>query len=232
MFKFLFLFLTFLSFSFAIKPIALQFSGFEVTHTYLDGSEEEYIIERKNDSNCLSIAITPEDFSKENIKNNIHERCKKTIITTKGVIQPLYINEKIKTYAEIEVMDFIYNKSSFESSKYVLVDSRSSSWFNFGTIPSAVNIPYENLKYDEDFEEEYTQAYKDLGIKIKEDGKLDFKDAKTAIFFCNGSWCPVSTKSIKYLLSLGYPSQKLIWYRGGIASWQSLSLPLTKEFKE
>lgn len=231
MIKVLLLFLSLFTVSLAINPIALQYSGVDVIHKYLDGSTEEYNIQRENDSLCLNISVAPEDFSKENISNNISDKCKKTLISTKGVIQPLYINEQIKTYSEIEVLDFIYSKSSEDDSKYILVDSRKPSWFNFATIPSAVNIPYEDLKYDEDFEEEYFNAYKNLGIKITKDKKYDFTNAKTALFFCNGAWCPVSTKSIKFLLSIGYPPEKLIWYRGGIASWEALNLTLTKELK-
>ena len=45
------------------------------------------------------------------------------------------------------------------------------------------------------------------------------------IFFCNGSWCPISTKAIEYLVSIGYPAEKkIMWYRGGMAEWTVLSM--------
>ena len=89
----------------------------------------------------------------------------------------------------------------------------------------------ENLRYDEDFEEEFQTAYKNLGVKVTAGNKLDFSEAKTAVFFCNGPWCPLSSRSIKYLNSIGYPANKLIWYRGGISAWEAVNLNLTKEIK-
>lgn len=91
---------------------------------------------------------------------------KKTFITTKGVIQPLKLKSGIETVAELEVLDFIANNSSKNPDKYILVDSRTSDWFDAGTIPSAINIPYDELEYDEDFETEYKRAYKKLGVKL------------------------------------------------------------------
>lgn len=212
----------------AVKPIALQYSGVKVTHTFLNGEKKNYKIEREVHKNCLEIPLTSETFEDKNIKENIAEKCKKTFITTKGVIQPFIINEQIKTIGEIEVLDFIFNKSSKNPNKYALVDTRKSSWFENETIPSAVNVPFEDYKYDEDFLKEYTNAYENLGIKIIGKNKFDLTNAKTVIFFCNGAWCPLSSKSIKYLLSIGYPANKMSWYRGGISSWSLLSLTTTK----
>lgn len=229
--KVVLLILSFFIYSQAIKPYALQFTGIKAEHTYSDESKEKYHIERVVNSKCMNISVSSENFTDENINKNIPSECKKTIISTKGVIQPLYINDKIKTYSEIEVMNFIFTKTLKNPQSYILVDSRKQSWFDFRTIPSSINIPFEDLKYDEDFEEDFKKAYKNLGIKVNDNNKLDFSNAKTAVFFCNGPWCPVSSKSIKYLGSLGYPENKMIWYRGGIASWESLSLSVTKELK-
>jgi rhodanese-related sulfurtransferase len=218
-------------YSHAVKPYALQFTGVKVEHQYSNLTTEDYLIERVVNTKCMNIPVLVDKFTDENITKNIPKECKKTIIKSKGVIQPLYINNKIKTYAEIELMNFIYTKSSKSPSKYILVDSRKNSWFDFRTIPSSVNIPFEDLKYDEDFEEEFKKAYKNLGIKVIDINKYDFTNVKTAIFFCNGPWCPVSSKSIKYLSSIGYPEDKMIWYRGGMSSWEGLSLSVTKSLK-
>ena len=211
----------------AVKPIALQFSGVNVTHTFIDGTKKQYKIERIVNEKCLNIPMDSEIFDEQNIIENIPNECKRTFITTKGVIQAFQINEKIKTVGEIEVLDFIYNKSSKEPSKYALVDTRKPSWFEKETIPSSINVPFEDFKYDIDFINEYQNAYKNLGIKILDKNKFDFKNAKTVIFFCNGDWCPLSSKSINYLLKIGYPASKMMWYRGGISSWSLLSLTTT-----
>ena len=57
-----------------------------------------------------------------------------------------------------------------------------------------------------------------------EDGKYNFKNAKTMLLFCNGVWCPQSTWAIENLLKIGYPKEKLMWYRGGMYSWKMLNL--------
>lgn len=214
----------------AVNPISLQYMDIDVEHTYLNGKKENYKIQRVINKNCLDISISPESFSDENITKNISKECKKTFIITPGVIQALHINDKIKTLAEIEVLDFIYNKSSKESEKYALIDTRKAAWFEDETIPSALNVPFEDLAYDEDFKDEFYKAYSNLGIKIidLEKNQFDFTNAKTVVFFCNGPWCPISSKAINYLLNLGYPSSKMMWYRGGMLDWNAMSLSTTK----
>lgn len=221
--KLLILFLFLLINLYAVEPFALQYSGIKVTHTFLNGSKKDIEIQRKISAECLDIPMYPEVFENRNIKNNIPENCKKEFIVTKGVVQPFIIDEKIKTIGEIEVLDFIYNKSSKEPFKYALVDSRKAIWFDKETIPSALNVPYEDLKYDIDFEDDFKKAYENLGVKVISKNKFDFSNAKTVVFFCNGAWCPLSSKSIKYLVNLGYPKDKILWYRGGLASWKGLS---------
>jgi len=158
----------------------------------------------------------------------IPKPCKKSFVTTKGVIQPLSLHKDIETFAELEVLEYIKFKSSKEPQNYLLVDSRPSSWFEHSTIPSAINVPFEDLVIDEDFKEEYTQAYAKLGVKI-ENGVFDFSQAKEILLFCNGSWCTHSPRAIKTLLEIGYPAKKIKWYRGGITSWTSVGLTLLKK---
>lgn len=217
---------------YAINPIMLPIKGVEVEHTYSNAKKEKITIERQEAKECLNIAIIPENFQWENLASkDIDTKCKKTFIVTKGVIQPLRLKAGVTTVAELEVLDFIAKQSSKNPNKYILVDSRTSDWFDAGTIPSAVNIPYDELEYDEDFEFEYERAYKNLGVKILGKNKYDFSKAKTAIFFCNGSWCAQSPRAIKQLIKIGYPKSKIMWYRGGIASWVGVSLNLTKNIE-
>lgn len=229
-----FLFLLFFAYLniYAINPIMLPISGVKVIHSYSNNQKEQILIEREVAPICLEIPINVENFQSDNLASkNIDKRCKKTLISTKGVIQPFTLKAGITTVGELEVLDFIATMSSKNSEKYILVDSRTLDWFDVGTIPSAVNIPYDELEYDEDFIEEYTQAYKNLGVKILENNKYDFTNAKTAIFFCNGSWCAQSPRAIKHLIKINYPKEKILWYRGGIASWAGVSLTLTKNIE-
>lgn len=228
------LFLIFFSFFYlhAIDPIMLPIKGVEVEHIYSNNVKEKITIEREIDGVCLEIPINVQNFQSNNLASkDIDEKCKKTFVTTKGVIQPLKLKDGIRTVGELEVLDFIANKSSKNPDKYILVDSRTASWFNAGSIPSSVNIPYDELNYDEDFELEYEKAYENLGVKILDKNRYDFSNAKTAIFFCNGSWCAQSPRAIKTLIKIAYPKNKILWYRGGIASWAGVSLTLTKNIE-
>jgi len=219
-------------YSYAINPIMLPLKGVKVEHTYSNGKKENYTIERQNYKECLNLAVDVETFQSENLASSkVHKKCKKTFITTKGTIQPLFLHKDIKTFAELEVLEFIENKSSKKPENFILVDSRTKDWFNKGTIPSAVNIPYDELEYDEDFELEYERAFKLLGVKIEDKNNYDFTNAKTALFFCNGSWCAQSPRAIKTLIKIGFPKEKILWYRGGVAAWVGVSLPLTDELK-
>ena len=216
----------------AINPIILPIKGVQVQHQYSNGIKEKIVIEREVSGICMDIAVNVENFQSENLASSkINELCKKTLITTKGVIQPLILKKGITTVGELEVLDFIENKTSKNSNKYILVDSRTKDWFDKGTIPSAVNIPYDELEYDEDFELEYERAFELLGIEIVDKNKYDFTNAKTALFFCNGSWCAQSPRAIKTLIKIGFPKEKILWYRGGVAAWVGVSLPLTDELK-
>ena len=216
----------------AINPIMLPISGVKVLHNYSNNKKEQIVIQREVSPICMDIAVNVQNFQSNNLASkSIDKKCKKTLISTKGVIQPLTLKAGVTTVAELEVLDFIANKSSKDSKRYILVDSRTSDWFDAGTIPSSVNIPYDELEYDEDFFEEYQRAYKNLGVKVLDKKKYDFSNAKTALFFCNGSWCAQSPRAIKHLIKIGYPKEKILWYRGGVASWASVSLSLTKNIE-
>lgn len=217
----------------ASNPVSLQYIDLKVKHTYSNNKEETYTIQREINEKCLNIANSPESFEDKNFLSSVPNECKKTLLSTSGVIQPLYINDKIKTLGEIEVLDFIHNKSSKDSNSYALVDTRKALWFNLETIPGSINVPLEDLVYDEDFEDEFMKAYSNLGIKVLNAKKniFDFSNAKTVVFFCNGPWCPISGKAINHLLDIGYPASKMMWYRGGLSVWSSLSLSVTKKMK-
>lgn len=218
---------------FAADIAMLPYVGVNVEHTYSNNKTKEYTIQREVPAECIDIAINVENFQSENLASSkIPDSCKKTFIVTRGVIQPFEFVKGVRTVGELEVLDFIENKSTYEPENYILVDSRTVDWFDKGTIPSAINIPFNEIEYDENFEFEYERAYKLLGVKILKDNKFDFSKAKTALFFCNGSWCPQSSSAMKHLIKIGFPKEKILWYRGGIAAWAGVSLTLTKNIED
>jgi hypothetical protein len=59
---------------------------------------------------------------------------------------------------------------------------------------------------------------------VDDTGQWDFRGALDILLFCNGPWCDQSPRAIKNLIALGYPPEKLYYYRGGMQVWQLLGL--------
>ena len=69
-----------------------------------------------------------------------------------------------------------------------------------------------------------------LGVRII-NGQRDFRNAKTLMFFCNGSWCPQSAINIRTLIRMAYAAYKLKWFRDGMQSWVSLGLTTVNKLR-
>ena len=205
---------------FAKNIAILQYQDIKVTHKYQDKTKE-VIIKREKDPKCLELGINYDTvFSGDMANQNVPSKCKKTFITTLGSIQPMQLLD-IKTVAELEVLDLI-KKSINEPEKFILIDARRVDWFENSTIPTAVNLPYDTISYDEDFPEDFQKVLSTLNIKKIAQDEYDFSKAKTAIMFCNGNWCVQSARAIAKLINIGYPEEKLMWYRGGLQDWYIL----------
>jgi len=157
-------------------------------------------------------------------------------------IQPLVVAPGVTTVAELELLKFIDKK--LEVDEGILIDARTPSWFQKGTIPGSINIPFTNFD-PEKSAAELAEVLVKLNVKKKSgsggsfvdsimglfsgdanaaDNPWDFSQAKYVALYCNGMWCGQSPRAIKNLLSLGYPADKIYYYRGGMQSWQSLGL--------
>lgn len=130
-------------------------------------------------------------------------------------IEPFSVSKDVKTYGELEVLDFISKK------KGVFIDARLANWYERSAIPGAVNIPFKHFLSDADEQE---QVLKDLGGAYDKSGEWDFSKAKTILLYCNGAWCGQSPTAINALIEVGYPENKMKYYRGGMQAWQLLGL--------
>jgi rhodanese-related sulfurtransferase len=142
-------------------------------------------------------------------------------------IQPGTIAPGVDTIGELEVLHYLKKMSDGDKS-ILVIDSRTPDWVAKGTIPGAVNIPWDQLnigKFDPITVQDILE--KQLGGKFQ-DGFWDFTNAKTLVLFCNGMWCGQSPTNIKGLLKIGYPAQKIKWYRGGMQDWEVLGLTTAK----
>lgn len=137
-------------------------------------------------------------------------------------IQPMEVASEIETYGELEVLDFIEKKVSVGSG--VLIDARTPDWHAQGTIPGSINVPYTDLDPRlgaDDFTIGF--SLEQLGVK-REGEDWDFFLAKELLIWCNGPWCGQSPTAIRALLSVGYPAEKIKYYRGGMQMWEMMGL--------
>lgn len=139
-------------------------------------------------------------------------------------IQPISLAAGIETLGELEVLDFLHRIRHGER-QLMVVDSRTPDWYAKGTIPGAINIPYE-----QNYEGQATNlpgvinSFIELFGVTKAGATYDFSNSFTLAIFCNGPWCGQTPNYIRTLLNLSYPAAKLKWYRGGMQDWCSLGL--------
>ena len=151
-------------------------------------------------------------------------------------IQPEHVDPRVATLGELEVFDFMEN--DLRDNKGMLIDARTPEWFKRGTIPGSINVPFTIFSDEESLEVEDTLelcgAVKrvDVGIvtrKLEELGvvdgdhktdKWDFTNAKKLVLWCNGPACGQSPRAIRGLLKVGYPADRIYYYRGGMQMWQ------------
>ena len=197
----------------AANKIAADLDSVEVMH-----NGEKVVVLRGHDNS----ATLPEEFLK----------------TDRGCppfcVQPMVAAEGVVTVGELEVLDFL-KKAAEGDASILVVDSRTPDWAMRGTIPGSVNVPWDQLRQDgmagmfgDSGESKLEKTLEEhFGAKKGETG-WDFSNAKTLVLFCNGIWCGQSASNIATLVELGYPADKLKWYRGGMQDWVSAGLTTVK----
>ena len=200
----------------------LQKEGVQVTYTDSNDDEKTVLIKREKNEKCSNVKFSAKAILGGNYASpDVPKECKKTFVTSYGTISPMKFAPKVDTYGELEVLQFINDAKTNEN--MLLVDSRTENWYLQKTIASAVNVPFIYLSKSQ-YPEEFAESLETLGVKQTKEG-FDFSQAKELLLFCNGAWCGQSPISMEKLIEIGYPQEKLNWYRGGIQSWLSLNLP-------
>lgn len=131
-------------------------------------------------------------------------------------IQPINLNNGVKTIGEVEVLDFM--KEKVNKKKGMLIDVRDKEKYKAESIPSAVNIP---LKIGQNATA-MKKIFQSLGMELRNDGTWDGQKAIELAVYCDGLWCKKSTEMIDLLLKAGYPAEKIFYYRGGFQMWKIL----------
>ncbi len=141
--------------------------------------------------------------------------------TFRGAPQPISLAKGLETLGELEFID--YMKKAQTDTNIAIIDSRKPGWFDRLRIPGAVNVPFTEF----DSKDTAIEMMEDeMGVVQNDDGTLDFSNAKTLALYCNGYWCgqtPGMVKNAEFaLLKMGYPVEKIKYYRGGMQAWTSL----------
>lgn len=143
--------------------------------------------------------------------------------TNRGKPQPIMLAAGVETLGELEFIDYMVKAQKDKS--ILVIDTRTAGWYADLRIPGAVNIPNSVFDDRDDAVFEMTTSF---GVEESEDDSFDFSNAKTIVAYCNGYWCgqtPMLIKNAEFsLLNMGYPPEKLKYYRGGMQAWTSLGL--------
>lgn len=157
-------------------------------------------------------------------------------------VQPMLVAPGVTTVGELELLNFI--KDKMNNGTGVLIDARTPAWYEKSTIPGSVNIPFTTFDKDksdlvkgvalgklgvrkvskQSFVSSMWNSLQKLIGQNNASGKWDFSGAKDILLWCNGMWCGQSPRAIRGLLAIGYPAEKIYYYRGGMQSWQLLGL--------
>jgi rhodanese-related sulfurtransferase len=202
-------------------PVGITADTMSVTVRAADGSEVEILRNQDN-----SATIDP-DFAKTS------RPC------PPFCIQPDRIGA-VESIFENAMLDYLVRQGRGED--VLVIDSRTPDWVTRGTIPGATNIPWTRLNPKQGAT---TAGIIDImtnrfGVKLADgageievdeavvagdtSSVFEFANAKTLVMFCNGPWCGQSPANIRQLLKMGYPAEKLKWYRGGMQAWHVLGL--------
>ena len=166
----------------------------------------------------------------QNPKNQVSEIFAKTSRKCPPFcIQPISLAPGIGTIGEVELLDYLKRLSKGDST-ILVIDSRTKSWVENGSIPGAINIPWTQLTALEAVGDASIRKVMQQHFNVRFiDKQFDYSKAKTLVLFCNGMWCGQSSRNIGNLVRLGYPVEKLKWYRGGMQDWPILGLTTTAD---
>lgn len=138
--------------------------------------------------------------------------------------QPMVVAPGVKTIGEVELIDFM--TTSLKTGAGLLVDAREERWHEKGTIPGSINVPFTYFYAEHGGNDILlAEALERFGA-VERGGRWDFTKAKILALWCNGPWCGQSPMAIRGLLALGYPADKLLYYRGGMQDWLVFGLTI------
>ena len=135
------------------------------------------------------------------------QRFSNDIMLVKGTIRPMVPMEGVTPVGELEVIN------ALQSANYIVVDTRTSITQYGGTIPGSISVPFDEI----------TEQLDALGCTGSV-AKWNCMEAYNVVLYCNGPNCGQSPRAIAAMVEVGFPSDKIFYYRGGMLAWTSLGL--------
>ena len=135
------------------------------------------------------------------------QRFSNDIMLVKGTIRPMVPMEGVTPVGELEVIN------ALQSANYIVVDTRTSVTQYGGTIPGSISVPFDEI----------TEQLDALGC-IGSIAKWNCTEAYNVVLYCNGPNCGQSPRAMAAMVEVGFPSDKIFYYRGGMLAWTSLGL--------
>jgi len=208
--------------------LGFEYVGIPVKSVDVLGKIQTITVKRDIPAECKKLPINNlMVWTGDYAHKSVPAPCKSTYVHTTGKLLPMQLHEDITTYGELEILAFLKQMQNDDS--MMLIDGRKQDWFDYRTIPGAINMPFHHFKERNAFEFEFEHNLRILGVKINEDESMDFSKVKTIAIFCNGPWCSQSVAMIEALLDVGYPADKMNWYRGGMQTWLAAGMTSTRK---
>ncbi len=126
---------------------------------------------------------------------------------SKGFLQPLIPQPGVTPVSELDVLQ------ALNDPKVMVIDMRDDDE-PLQTIPNTFHIPYNEVE----------DRMAELSCTRLTKTSWDCTSAPQIIAFCNGPMCVQSPVAIAIMVKLGFPVEKISYYRGGMMDWQALGL--------
>ncbi len=142
-------------------------------------------------------------------------RAKRVGGLTKGFIQPLVPQPGVTPVTEIDVLHALNDPST------MVIDMRDDEEPLGPTIPNSYHIPYTELE----------DRLDELGCQPRGKSQWDCTNAFKIVAFCHGPMCVQSPAGIARIVHMGFPVNKISYYRGGMMDWEALGLTTVKGYR-
>lgn len=135
--------------------------------------------------------------------------------------QPIEAAPGVKTVGALEVIGFL--QSDVAEGRGHLLDLRLPEEFAAAHLPGAINMPAVTLSAENPARRDILRA---LGA-AETAGGLDFAAAAGLVIHGAGPLHAEAAEGVRALLAVGYPADRLWYFRGGLQEWQDFGLTVS-----